>query len=100
MTVLRRVTRFKNALASARRAKLVTDRCRAAPTVLAPLIIATTSFIPSAASAQALFFHVDGAPGDQDRTPPSQSMGTSEIKQLDITVIHENATKPEWTMMK
>ena len=32
---------------------------------LAPLLVVATSFIPSAASAQALFFHVEGAPGDR-----------------------------------
>ena len=77
---------------------------------LAPFIAAAASFIPSAASAQALFFHVDGAPGDRhayysqtlvmDRTPADQLMGSIEVKQLDVTVIHENAAKPEWTMMR
>ena len=110
MMVLRRATRFKNALASARRAKLMTHRFCVSLTVLAPVLVAAASFIPSAASAQALFFHVEGAPGDRqayysqtlvmDRTPPSQAMGPIEIKQLDITVIHENAAKPEWTMMR
>ena len=43
----------------------MTDRFRASLAALAPLLIAATSFIPSAASAQALFFHVEGAPGDR-----------------------------------
>ena len=88
----------------------MTSPFRVSLTTLVPLLVVATSFIPSTASAQALFFHIEGAPGDRqayysqtlvmDRTPPSQAMGPIEIKQLDITVIHENAAKPEWTMMR
>ncbi len=76
----------------------------------AMLMAIGVGFVPSAASAQALFFYVDGDPGDRqayysqtlvmDRTPADQLMGLIEIKQLDVTVIHENAAKPEWTMMR
>lgn len=41
---------------------------RVSLTTLAPLLVVATSFIPSAASAQALFFHVEGAPGDRQLT--------------------------------
>lgn len=67
-------------------------------------------FVPSAASAQALFFHVDGDPGNRqayysqtlvmNRTSPSEALGPIAIKQLDVTIIHENAAKPEWTMLR
>ena len=82
-----------------------------APHIAAALLIAAgSSFVPSDASAQALFFHIDGEPGNRqayysqtlvmDRTPADQLMGQIEVKQLDVTVIHENAAKPEWTMMR
>ena len=82
-----------------------------APHFAAALLTAAgTSLVPSVASAQALFFHVDGDPGDRqayfsqtlvmDRTPADQLMGQIAIKQLDVTVIHENQAKPEWTMLR
>ncbi len=82
-----------------------------APSIGTALLMAVgVSFVPTAASAQALFFHVDGDPGDRqayysqtlvmDRTPPSEAMGLIGIKQLDVTIIHENAAKPEWTMLR
>lgn len=65
---------------------------------------------PSGAAAQALFFHVDGTQGDRQayysdtivmsRTPFDQLGGGVEIKQLDVTIIHENAAKPEWTVKR
>ena len=77
---------------------------------IAMVIAIGVSFVPTAASAQALFFHVDGEPGDRqayysqtlvmNRTSPSDALGPIEIKQLDVTVIHENAAKPEWTMLR
>jgi hypothetical protein len=77
---------------------------------IAMLMAIGASFVPSVASAQALFFHVDGDPGDRqayysqtlvmNRTLPSEALGLVEIKQLDITIIHENAAKPEWTMLR
>jgi len=77
---------------------------------IAMVIAAGASIVPTAASAQALFFHIDGEPGDRqayysqtlvmDRTPVDQLMGQIEVKQLDVTVIHESAAKPEWTMMR
>ncbi len=77
---------------------------------VAMLITIGVGFVPTAASAQALFFHVDGEPGDRqayysqtlvmNRTPPSEALGPIEIKQLDVTIIHENAAKPEWTMLR
>ena len=86
----------------------MTNRFRAPH--IAMLMAIGVGFVPSAASAQALFFHVDGDPGNRqayysqtlvmDRTPADQLMGLIEIKQLDVTVIHENAAKPEWTMMR
>ena len=77
---------------------------------IAMVIAIGVGFVPTAASAQALFFHVDGEPGDRqayysqtlvmNRTPPSEALGPIEIKQLDVTIIHENAAKPEWTMLR
>lgn len=77
---------------------------------VAMLMAIGVGFVPTAASAQALFFHVDGEPGDRqayysqtlvmNRTPPSEALGPIEIKQLDVTIIHENAAKPEWTMLR
>lgn len=88
----------------------MTHRIRAPHIAAALLIAAGTSFAPSAASAQALFFHVDGEPGDRqayysqtlvmNRTPAEQLIDQIEVKQLDVTVIHENVAKPEWTMMR
>lgn len=88
----------------------MTHRIRAPHIAAALLIAAGTSFAPSAASAQALFFHVDGEPGNRqayysqtlvmDRTPAEQLIDQIEVKQIDVTVIHENVAKPEWTMMR
>ncbi len=71
---------------------------------------AAIALSPSSAAAQALFFHVDGSPGDRQayysdtivmsRTPIDQLGGAIEIKQLDVTVIHENAAKSEWTIKR
>lgn len=79
---------------------------------IALMIAIGVGFVPTAASAQALFFHVDGGPGDRqayysntlvmDRTPPSETFNLSliGIKQIDVTIIHENAGKPELTMLR
>jgi hypothetical protein len=71
---------------------------------------AVAALFPSSAAAQALFFHVDGTPGDRQayysdtivmsRTPLDQLGGAIEIKQLDVTIVHENAAKPEWTIKR
>ncbi|OYW39271.1 MAG: hypothetical protein B7Z35_04880 [Hydrogenophilales bacterium 12-61-10] len=57
-----------------------------------------------------VFFHMQGEPGNRqaffantlvdDRTPLSMLMGPIEIKQLDVTVIYENAQQPEWAEMR
>jgi hypothetical protein len=59
-----------------------------------------------------VFFHMQGEPGNRqaffantlvsDRTPVSMVMqlGSIEIKQLDVTVIYENAQQPEWAEMR
>ncbi len=77
-------------------------------TLIVPLLI--SALTPTSASAQAIFFHTDGAPGDRqayysqplvmDRTPGDMLMGPTEIKQIDVTVIHESPRKPEWTEMR
>ena len=86
----------------------MTNRFRAPHITL--MMAIGVGFVPSVASAQALFFHVDGELGDRqayysqtlvmNRTPPSEALGPIEIKQLDVTIIHENAAKPEWTMLR
>jgi hypothetical protein len=74
------------------------------------LAVSLSACFPSVAAAQALFFHVDGTPGNRQayysdtivmsRTPIEQLGGAIEIKQLDVTIIHENAAKPEWTIKR
>lgn len=86
------------------------NRSRAPHLAAALLTAVASSFVPSVAFAQALFFHIDGEPGNRqayysqtlvmDRTPADQLLGPIEIKQLDVTVIHENPAKPEWTMLR
>ena len=64
------------------------------------------------AYATDVFFHMQGEPGNRqaffsntlvdDRTPLSMVMGLGpiEIKQIDVTVIYENAQQPEWAEMR
>ena len=57
-----------------------------------------------------VFFHMQGEPGSRqaffahtlvdDRTPIGMLMGPIEIKQMDVTVIYENAQQPEWAEMR
>ena len=57
-----------------------------------------------------IFFHMQGEPGNRqaffantlvdDRTPISMLMGPIEIKQINVTVIYENAQQPEWAEMR
>jgi hypothetical protein len=104
---------WNNASASARKPDYMMNRVSNSAAVrrhrrhVASLLTAIGILAPTGASAQALFFHVDGSPGDRQayysdtivmsRTPFDQIGGAIDMKQLDVTIIHENAAKPEWT---
>lgn len=63
-----------------------------------------------AVSAQSIMFHAEGDQGQREiyfadpivlsRTPPTEALGPSAIMQLDITIVHEGANAPEWSMMR
>lgn len=62
------------------------------------------------AHAQAILFHMQGEQGNReaffsstlvsDRTSMDSVLGPIEVKELDVTVIYENAQQPEWTAMR
>jgi len=73
------------------------------------LFVAMISLSTPACPAD-IFFHMQGEPGNRqaffsntlvdDRTPLSMLMGSIEIKQINVTVIYENAQQPEWAEMR
>ena len=72
------------------------------------LITAGVSFAPSVASAQVPLFHTDGETGTaqtysaqtsvMNPAPAGKVTGQIEVIQVGVTVIQENASKPEWTV--
>lgn len=67
-------------------------------------------FFGTPAAAQGYFFHMQGPVGDReayfadtivlDRTPQAMMLGPKEVRQLDVTVVYENAQKPEYAEMR
>jgi len=66
--------------------------------------------LPTHAFALGAILHIQGEDGDREayfadvtiitnRTPPSLMMPPTEIKEIPVTAIYENANKPEWVFM-
>lgn len=72
--------------------------------------LSTYFLLHTQAFALGAILHIQGEDGDREayfadvtvitnRTPPSLMMPTTEIKEIPITAVYENANKPEWVFM-
>lgn len=75
------------------------------------LASAIAILLPTAASGFGVVLHYQGEEGDRqayfadvrtisNRTPPDQIMGPTEIREIGVTAVYENASKPEFVHMK
>jgi hypothetical protein len=77
------------------------------------LAVCTSLMLATTAHSQSAFFHMDGDKGERqmfianiaftrDRTPMAieHLLGQIAIKEIDVTVIYESPTSPEWAEMR
>ena len=74
-------------------------------------VLAVALCLPTSAFAFGVILHYQGDTGDREvdfadvrtianRTPPDQVGGAIEIREIDVTAVYENASKPEFVHMK